>query len=98
MLSGITGPTDVRLYADGMLESSSSGLAARLDRNTSLNYLGRSCQGTASAGAAWLSAQVHQLSIWRRVLSAEQLAQVHMELGRKWGVAVTLAPPPSPPR
>ena len=99
VFTAVAGPTDVRLYKDGLLGSSATGYAARLDRNTSANYLGLSCWGAGVLpNEPWLSAHVYQLSIWRRVLSAEQLAQVHMELGRKWGIAVTLAPPPSPPK
>jgi hypothetical protein len=97
VFTGVSAATSIRLYKDGQLMGTVAGFTRRSDRTTTLNYLGLSCLGVGTWDAP-LTAAVHEISIWRRVLSHAELAQLHAQLAAKWGIGMSLAPlPPSPP-
>ncbi len=98
IFTGVSGPTYARTYADGALVGSISGMPPRSDRVTTSGYLGGSCWGSVFSEPR-LTAQVHEVLVWRSALSKSQLNQLHMQLAGKWGLglAVVPSPPPSPP-
>jgi hypothetical protein len=97
IFTGVASSTQTWMYRDGQLVGTASGFTPHTDRTTTLNYLGLSCWGVGSV-VPMLTAVVHEISIWRRVLSHAELAQLHAQLAAKWGLAVSLAPPPPPPK
>ena len=91
IFTGVAAPSETRMYRDGELVGSTTGFTPHKDRTTTLNYLGLSCWGLGSVVPP-LTADVHEISIWRRVLSDTELAQLHAQLASKWKLSATPAP------
>jgi hypothetical protein len=91
IFTGVSAATSTSMYRDGQLMGSTDGFTPRSDRTTTVNYLGLSCWGVGTADAP-LAADVHEISIWRRVLSDTELARLHAHLASKWKLSATPAP------
>ncbi len=86
---------EARLYKDGVLVSTAQGFPQRHDRSTSMNFIGRNCWLVNRWGDSLLTADVRQICIWQEALPEAQLAQLHADIGRRWGITMPSNAPSS---
>jgi hypothetical protein len=84
VFTGVCTATEARVYRDGKLMGSASGFPPRSDRTTTFNNLG--LPGWGAGIDVPLTAQVQEISVWRRALGGEELAAAHRQLAEKWAI------------
>ena len=80
--------TEAQVYRDGQLMGAASGFPPRSDRTTTFNNLG--LPGWGAGIDVPLTAQVQEISVWRRVLGGEELEAVHRRLADKWAIELAV--------
>lgn len=75
--NGITGQLGNKVFADGVVENSSSANFGNASDSAALTYIG----GSAASGYGGLAADYVWIAVFRRYLSDSEIAELHSSLG-----------------